>query len=523
MKKLSFIFFILLFTIFQTQSQTISVSGVISSDNIWDVDTVFLVDELIIDTNATLYINSGTSIVSLGYQGIKVFGSIIAIGDQGSPIIFTAKDIDNFDDTTSNAGGWDGIYFKSDSYLNEHESVFENCEFKYGKNVTPYDSTVNGGIINAKKYNTLIFRNCYFWNNMVFTTSNYCSVGNGGGIYVDSVYSIEIVDCLFEKNRSTGGGGCVFVGKSKKTIISNNIFRENKSIKYTSPLGYCGSGVAVCCTEAFDAVYSPQIYNNLCYNNFTLSGVIYTSNLNAKVFNNIICNNKGTGIFDGHELSTSYFFNNTIVNNQGSGICLFSNANVYNNICWSNIDFWSPDNDQIEIFHYPNLFNNCVQYGEGGDSAIYEMPTFINPTTKIGIIDNYSADWSLTDNSTCVNQGVKDTSGLFIPDFDFNNEQRVFGNRIDIGAIENQNVVVREEIDLPRFKIYPNPGCDFIKVEYNNSDFQFYLYNVKGEVVYTDKIYNEKEINLMFLKSGIYLYKIIPNNNKQFSGIWIKK
>ena len=151
-------------------------------------------------------------------------------------------------------------------------------------------------------------------------------------------------------------------------LISNNNFLENT--------GNLGAAI-----HSSDLVYGHTVANNYCFNNHGSSnGVIYTSNPYGFIYNNIICNNDASGIFDGHQLSTTKIFGNTVVNNYTTigGIIINSRADVYNNICWGNDNEYASKPDQIYVsdLSYPNLEYNCVQIGNGGEFSIYEYPEF---------------------------------------------------------------------------------------------------------------------------------------------------
>jgi hypothetical protein len=49
------------------------------------------------------------------------------------------------------------------------------------------------------------------------------------------------------------------------------------------------------------------------------------------------------------------------------------------------------------------------------------------------------------------------------------------------------------------------------------------IFTIEGERVFTQKNYNEHEINLEFLKPGIYLIKITSSNNNEITRKIIKK
>ena len=53
--------------------------------------------------------------------------------------------------------------------------------------------------------------------------------------------------------------------------------------------------------------------------------------------------------------------------------------------------------------------------------------------------------FALTDDSPCVNSGTPDTTGLNLPEYDLAGNLRIYGERIDMGAYENQNVIVNAD------------------------------------------------------------------------------
>jgi len=246
-----------------------------------------------------------------------------------------------------------------------------------------------------------------------------------------------------------------------------------------------------------------------------------------------MCNNRGAGIADGHQLSTSRVYNNTIVNNYVAfgGIELFSQARVYNNICWSNEHDPGMGDDQIyidPILSNPHLFYNCVQYGQGGDSAIYANPEFVNPSQGAGLLYNgYLADWSLLDTSPCVNRGTPDTTGLFIPEYDIEGNLRIYGNRIEMGAYENQNVWLNADnysFPYSKVQVFPNPGHNFLTIISSEYPFRFELTDIHGVCVINQNFYEHTNtIRSERVESGLYFYKIFDGEHTLMSaGKWIK-
>ena len=325
-----------------------------ATNTIWNVDTVKIIGDITVENNVFLTISPGTYIESQGYYKLNVAGRINAVGLPNDSITFTVNDTTGFwTDTTSVTGGWHGIYIVGENGSTD-SSTFKYCKFHYGKNYDEYGGDINGGVIYVYNNGLLHINHCLFTNNMTFCYTNGIDGPFGGAIYCENVNEILIDSSSFIRNRSFYFSGAIRIDQNcYKTVITNNIFTNNVGYLWKDlppPWGYTigGGGAAI---SISDLVFSPEISNNYCFNNKGLNGVIYTSNLHARIFNNIICNNWGCGIADGHQLSTSRTFNNIIVNNKTEfgGILLWSDAEVYNNICWSNVYYTGFNYDQISI------------------------------------------------------------------------------------------------------------------------------------------------------------------------------
>mgnify|MGYP005662022261 FL=1 len=68
-----------------------------------------------------------------------------------------------------------------------------------------------------------------------------------------------------------------------------------------------------------------------------------------------------------------------------------------------------------------------------------------------------------------------------------------------------------EETLLKQFNLYPNPTSDFINIVGEIQNFNIEIFDMVGKRIYQSK--NEDIINIKNLDSGIYLLKIIYNNN----------
>jgi hypothetical protein len=518
-------------------SQTISVSGTINANTTWNADTVLITGNISVEPNVLLSISPGTYIEAQGYYKIDVMGRIKALGTQTNPIVFRAHDTTSFwQDSTSVQGAWGGINIIGTNTSTD-TSVFDYCSIQFGKRLDVYGGNIKGGAINVKDYGAIIIRNSVFKNNIVIC---YHYGATGGAVYCENVPYVLIEENYFEHNWSFGFGGAVGIGyQCDKTIIKKNMFIGNiafHSFWASGNLVYTGGGAGISIHD--DIGLNPIVSDNEFYNNISVNGMIYTSSLNALIFNNVVCNNSGNGIVDGHQLSTSRIFNNTVANNRVflGGINLFSSAIVYDNLCWGNREiYYGHMINQINVTDilpvHPQLFNNCIEYGEGGTDAVYDNPEFVYPTTGSGLSYNgYDADWSLPVLSPCINKGKEDTTGLFIPPFDLTGSPRIYPARIDIGAYENNSLWLNaeKENDLNNIQIFPNPGYNQLTISANNlllNDAQFALVDMQGVLVRSEKLNSESTtLNAEKIKPGFYFYRITDATGKVIErGKWVKE
>lgn len=520
--KLKVVSFILIFPflICIGKSQTIEVAGSITENTNWNVDTVKIVGDVTIENDVLLTISSGVYVESQGYFRLIINGKINALGLPNDSITFTVNDTTGFwSDTTSIAGGWHGIYIIGEDGSTD-SSVFKYCILQYGKNYDEYGGDINGGALYVYKHAFLHINHCSFTSNMVICYTTGVDGPYGGAIYCENVDEILIDSSSFIKNRSFNFSGAIRIDKNcYKTIITNNTFINNVGYYWRYSYSWAISGGGGAAISTSDLVYSPEISNNYCFNNKGLNGIIYTSNLHSKIFNNVICNNWGPGIADGHQLSTSKTFNNTIINNWShyGGILLWSKAEVYNNICWGNEDLTGIHYDQIYIDDAnPTLKYNCVQYGDGGIGAVYNYPEFVDPTEGVGLeYDGASADWNLENWSPCINSGTPDTAYLSIPEYDIVGNTRIFGNRIEMGAYENQEIVLfsnESELVKENISVFPNPATSKAILRINTQNIRenhtVLIIDALGKVVLRTNIptpLSSLPINVSGWQSGLYI------------------
>ena len=151
--------------------------------------------------------------------------------------------------------------------------------------------------------------------------------------------------------------------------------------------------------------------------------------------------------------------------------------------------------------------------------------------------------YRLNNLSPCVNAGIPDTTGLNLPEYDLAGNPRVYGGRIDMGAYENQIVVVStEEVLIPlitRLNNYPNPFNPSTTISFSltteiTERTELTIYNLKGQKIKDlspslchpefiegqgesrySVTWNGTDQNNQPVSSGIYFYKLKSGDFEQ--------
>ncbi len=444
-------------------ADSFEVGGMVSG--VWDVDTVFVTDNLIIREVTTLEIAPGTLVFFNGSFSINVVGRLLAQGTFDFPITFTVADTTGFSNDTLPTGGWQQIRFQEVA-PSEDSSIFSFCHFHYGKAVAIDSLFSYGGAFCIRSTDKVRIDNCSFYNNYAFY--------NGGAIYLEQS-NVVIKNNFFEGNRCGQafdyfGYGGALCSDSGIPDIGYNHFRLNSST---------GIGGAVCIRFR-----DCPLHHNIFDENFSALGggfgIMHIATCRYAIHNNLVINNGaeffGAGISNNN--CSPLYVNNTIADNHcvGGGGGFYCKDSVvpvlYNNILWGNTQYGGESNQVYlwDLLSQPAFFYNNVQggprnfAGTGGSaySATYENNLDTVPLFEAGT-------YHLPFWSGCVEAGTPDTTGLMIPTFDLAHRPRVVGNHIDMGAYENQNpVAVAEQNMLGQvilFEPAPNPATERVEIQ----------------------------------------------------------
>ena len=294
-----------------------------------------------------------------------------------------------------------GGFAGTESSLNERD--FRN-------NVTILDANNTRRVLN-QAYN-FTSKTLAEWNGFTIrngNTEDYKSDYEGAGVRMRTYSNIK--NSIIINNNSKGDGAIYVQGENNNAYdtIANCIIQSNYS-------RYAGG------IYASHYVY---VINNLITNNSSTydGGGLYVSS-NVKLINNTIANNaseRGTGGLYVNSSSNSLIRNNIIWGNKNNGI-----------------------SDQIYIPYSSGVMEyNAIEGGyegtgnitlESANSGLGLHPEFVNPTSGAG--SEYSGgDWSLSQNSICINKGT--TDNITLPMTDLAGNERVQHEVVDMGAYES--------------------------------------------------------------------------------------
>ncbi|HDR04181.1 MAG TPA: hypothetical protein ENN84_02905, partial [Candidatus Marinimicrobia bacterium] len=318
-------------------------------------------------------------------------------------------------------------------FVMSSEANISDCTFKNNK--AAYWSEGFGGAIAYTSGAKGLLADNYFESNRAGD-----DFGFGGAIYLENANPI-IKNNTFYRNTggNTGGGygGVIAIDTgSLVPLIQNNFFNLNWAAAYGGTSGYGGAIWLNSWSETATDIIGNVFHENIaCTNDIDeengYGGAIAVFSSAAKIAHNTFDINQSRSASSGIEASQ----------NRGSGIYLNSDTsleihhNIFSNHSHSYADGLAiysefPVNISYNGFHnnaFPDYNININSGNENRGDPLYESP------------DSLLSGFELTDASPFINAGNKYVD-LSDYNFDAIGQPRLFGGRIDLGALENQFV-----------------------------------------------------------------------------------
>lgn len=164
-------------------STTVEFGGKISSDTSWSADTILVTKKVVVDSAATLTIDSGTYVEFQDYFPLTVRGRLVAIGGKNDSIIFTSL----------SGISWAGIRFDTTNPALD-TSFLRYCrvESAGGDDTLVDGNWTYGGGINAHYSKKIKISDCGI---------KYCRAEYSGGGICSRYSCMTIERCIIHNNN----------------------------------------------------------------------------------------------------------------------------------------------------------------------------------------------------------------------------------------------------------------------------------------------------------------------------------
>ncbi len=511
--------FLLLFLPFITKAQNCEVSG--NQNGIWDCDTVFVVGDVIVPEESSLSIAAGTNVIFKDHYNILVKGDFEAVGNENEPVVFTSIDTTGFYKWDSNDGGWNAITFQDV----KNPIKLEYCNFSYGKAV---NEIRRGGALRFFNVDDVTINNCKFSNN--FTS------GKGAGLYAENS-NFKITNSEVDGNMGYNQDGeymhgCGFQFLKCTVNMEDMYFHDNIC---TAAYGG-GANFDSCTANVNRAVFEDNITTNAAG-----LGIQRSNDYEVRISNVLFHNNIALHYGGAMAMATSspLVQNVTMVNNYtvgagGGAMQFYSEARpVFKNcIIWGNdwYDEQTSITDGSQIFVWgadteSEFYNTLIEGGlkqiHGHEFvAVYDHLTMLD--TDPMFVDTVARNFHLLPESPAINSGTIDTTGMSVPQTDLDGNQRIVGDRVDMGCYESDVTSLKEKFDNKKnIKIYPNPLNSNSICEFNlsnTSDVNLKIYDQNGKLIFV-KNYGKMSSGMNSIPLEELTKSILNNFNIYFLSI----
>jgi len=417
----------------------------------WSTDewpTIYILDGTVtVPQYMELTIEAGVQVIAdININSDSKFvvnGNLAVNGTSANPVIFSTAS------GQQQAGNWKGIEINLDD--ENAEVTIDNAIIEYAENGIKVSKGYTSQTIVS---NTTIQNNsisdifCYadYWNNTYSTTSslslNHCKISDAPkGLFIETTceeYSAyakpTLNNCSFENNstaiylRAYGDDPWSWTGSTdgaqSSPFFKSCSFNGNQQIVDAYAEGSEVYGVPGGRPYHYSKAYTnPSFINCLFFNNtngFSFSCPDYDDSrisFAEPIFTNSTIHQESEYILTLNHLSTL-----TSMNSIFSG---------YSQSLWS-----GSTNGDITIEY------SCIPDSISGENNIFGDPLYN---------DQVNFDFSLNQNSPCINSANPDTIGLNLPEMDIYGNPRIMNIIIDMGAYEYQGIGINNPPSTPTF------------------------------------------------------------------------
>ncbi len=467
------------------------ISGTLSGDLIADASPYIVEDDIIVSSGSELRILPGTVLKINTSKSILVYGSLILEGSDTDSIYIKQNSVyEKY---------WGGIVFFPEA---SKESIISKSCINNG-------APQNGkGVIYCSNDSITVCNNCF--SNMATT------------IYCENNSYPRISNNIFNEASNFSGVRVIYCASNSRPLIENNVFfcssvfcvSAKPIIKRNKFMGQSYSIAQqywlLTLTENSDAYLEANLFKN----NY---GAVLVISSTCASYNNLVNNCTTSYLFDDNAIG--HIYNNTIYpENFGIRCARNSTVNIINSIVWK----YGVYGYALQIFDSSKIYSEYCILSDvfEGENNFYEDPLFVN---------SIEGDFHLSSESPGIDAGTIDTTGLNLPQTDYDNMNRVTNGRIDIGCYEftDPNSIKTYYQEFPDSycleQNYPNPFNPITRINYFVPQISFVtlkIFDMLGKEIAT--LVNEEkpagsyevEFNTVethrdaSLPSGIYFYRL---------------
>ncbi len=190
--------------------RALEVSGPVTTDTVWDADTVRVLGDVSVAEGVTLTVPAGVHVEFSDYYALTISGRLLARGEPNRRIRFTSRDPASFAIDSTLAGAWGGIRFPFTSEVNG-VSILEYCVIEFAKNA---GDSLRGGGLQLNGFSKLRVVNSILRRNVA---------DFGGAVGCTHGAAPEFVGCLITENRAFNGGSAVHCADAYPRFINCTI------------------------------------------------------------------------------------------------------------------------------------------------------------------------------------------------------------------------------------------------------------------------------------------------------------